>query len=1208
MAPQRTIPIAKLSLYPEIPTMKRAPLLLVLLIAFSGVFAQAADHSPWQQAPHSRVAAADFRLSPSVYETWTLDIPALQGTLQECPFKASTGRQQAFQTIQLPAPGNGLQAFRIYEAPVMASALQAKYPGIRTFTGQSLDDPRLLLKMDIGPAGFHAMVFAPEGDWAIEPVQTGNLRDYMAFRKADLAREPFHCGTEEWTPQASGFQRSGGGGNNPTGTELRSYRTAIGATGEYTTFHGGTKALALAAIVTTMNRVNGIYERDFTVTMVLVPDNDTLIFTDPNTDPYTNNNLGTILGENQNLCDSLIGVANYDVGHVFGTSGGGLAGLGVVCGGSKAIGATGLSSPVGDFFSVDYVSHEFGHQFSGRHTFNDCGGQASTGYEPGSGVTIMAYAGLCGSSNIQSNSVDQFHVNTYDEVIFFTQSANGSTCPQVTNTGNLPPIVTVPAGGFYIPYQTPFELVASATDPNGDSLTYCWEQFDLGPQTHPDSAAGTAPLFRTWPAGNDPVRICPQISDLVGNVHTIGELLPQFGREMNFRVLVRDNVPGGGGADYGHLTFQVADSAGPFALVAPNGGQFWTVGDVETVTWDVANSNLPPVSCQSVDIWLSEDGGYTYPHLLASNRPNSGSAAITVPNITGNAIRLKVKASGNIFFDISDNNSILLPATAPDYSMTVNAPVQTICGNDTAWYLIELDSLLGFADPVSLSLAGHPPGTHFAFSNNAIVPPATVMLAIFDTAAVVPGDYTMTLQGSASSGIRNLPLTLKQRSGPPGPVSLANPFNGASNVPGNTLFTWNPIPFATSYSIEISESPAFAQLSQSASGLGNSYVPLPDLNPNSIYYWRVKADASDCGPGAWSPIHSFQTELLQCATYMSIDTPVFIAAQGTPRVYSELIISQNILLTDVNVVDLSGTHTWISDMNFRLVSPGGDTIPLWGNICGSDDDFDLGLDDASTAGPIPCPPTTGLIYQPLSPLSILNGSNAIGTWLMEAFDDTNQDGGFLNSWGLELCGPPLNNAVPSLSIIGALVIEGDTVLLGNAFLTGDCSPSMNVLEYTITSLPAHGTLLLNGLPLGIGDTFTQDDIDNNLLSYAHNGQNTSPDQFGFVVYCPAGGYTGGLVFPITVSPFVGVEAAQLLDFSLYPNPALGEVRIRFAEEVDGGYELRIMDMLGRTVLRQQFESEEGRVDIRGLGSGMYSCQLFKGARFMGEKKLVVLGL
>ncbi|MEO0878008.1 MAG: reprolysin-like metallopeptidase, partial [Bacteroidota bacterium] len=348
---------------------------------------------------------------------------------------------------------------------------------------QGIDDPRKTIKMEIGPRGLQAMIFTPEGNTIISPAYEDELAEYIVFRKQDLSNEPrhFRCGHDDFNHNTTNTSTTSSIVQNPTGTELRTYRLALGTTGEYTSFHGGTKELALAAVATSMNRINGIYERDFTITMVLVANTDTLIYLDSETDPYTNNDLGAVLGENQLLCDSLIGADNYDIGHVFGTAGGGLAGVGVVCGGVKAWGATGLGNPSGDFFDVDYASHEFGHQFGAGHTFNECGGQAGQAYEPGSGVTIMAYAGLCGSSNLQSNSIDQFHVASYDQVIAYSQTANGNSCPLITETGNTPPVVEVDEGGFYIPYNTPFELTGSATDVDGDSLTYCWEQFDLGP-------------------------------------------------------------------------------------------------------------------------------------------------------------------------------------------------------------------------------------------------------------------------------------------------------------------------------------------------------------------------------------------------------------------------------------------------------------------------------------------------------------------------------------------------------------------------------------------------------------------------------------------------------------------------------------------------------------------------------------------------------
>ncbi|MBK8382630.1 MAG: hypothetical protein IPL16_12235 [Ignavibacteria bacterium] len=327
-----------------------------------------------------------------------------------------------------------------------------------------------------------------------------------------------------------------------TGQQLRTYRLACAATGEYTAFFGGTVALGQAAIVTSMNRVNGIYERDLSVRMTLVANNTSIVYTNSATDPYTNGNGSTMLGQNQTNCDAVIGSANYDIGHVFSTGGGGIAGLGVVCSnGNKARGVTGSTSPVGDPYDIDYVAHEMGHQFSGNHSFNGSSGScsggnrnASTAWEPGSASTIMGYAGICSPQDLQPNSDALFHTGNVSEITAFTQTGGGNSCPVTTNTGNTPPTVTVPAGGFTIPISTPFQLTGSATDvETPGSLTYIWEEWILVRQVHLRSRwkCSDLQIIYTCSITN---KNFPKLSDLLNNTSTIGEILPTYTRSLNF--------------------------------------------------------------------------------------------------------------------------------------------------------------------------------------------------------------------------------------------------------------------------------------------------------------------------------------------------------------------------------------------------------------------------------------------------------------------------------------------------------------------------------------------------------------------------------------------------------------------------------------------------------------------------------------------------
>ena len=583
--------------------------------------------------------------------------------------------------LNIPMPSGKLEQFSIAYSPIMAEGLAKKYPEIKTYAAQGLDNKYAIGRLDYTPAGFHGIIFSPKGTVYIDPLYKNDNTQYQSYYKADFKPDvekydlptcqpkPFDPEVEEEMTRL--LKERAALKSVPSGTELRTYRLACAATGEYTSFHGGTVASAQAAIVTAYNRVGGIYEVELAIRLELVPGNDDLIFTNSSTDPYNNNSASQMININQEVLDDEIGNSSYDIGHVFSTGGGGLAGLGVVCRNNrKADGVTGLPSPVGDPFFVDFVAHEVGHQFGGSHTFNgtagSCGanGSGSNSYEPGSGTTIQAYAGICGNQNIQNNSDDHFHTRSFDQMITYSTVSSGNNCPTITNTNNGVPVPDAGVSGFVIPINTPFTLTGSATDPDGDPLTYNWEQFDIGPAGHPNSPTGNAPLFRSFPATTSPSRTFPQESDLLNNTQTIGEILPSYGRSMNFRMTARDNQLNGGGVDYASMSMTVDAGSGPFLVQTPNTGVIWTGLDNETVTWDVANTNIAPVSCANVDILLSTDGGVSFPTTLATNVTNDGSHNILVPDLTTMTARIKVVCSDNVFFDISNVNFEIEPFIA----------------------------------------------------------------------------------------------------------------------------------------------------------------------------------------------------------------------------------------------------------------------------------------------------------------------------------------------------------------------------------------------------------------------------------------------------------------------------------------------------------------------------------------------------------------
>lgn len=576
----------------------------------------------------------------------------------------------ADKTISLPLPDGSYQIFELIESPVMSAALQAKFPEIRSYRGRSVNDPSLTMRMDVSPLGLHAQILGAEGTVIVDPTPIAN--QYQAYVKR-LSRgnsQLFRCSVAGRTNEAAA--RPANTVSLSSGTQLRTYRLAVACTGEYAQRFGGTVPAAMAAINTTVNRVVGIYEREVAVRLILVDNNDQLIFTKPNTDPFTNDNANRLIDQSQTEIDRRIGDANYDIGHTFSTGAGGLAQLGCVgVSGLKGQGVTGRDDPVGDPFDVDYVAHEMGHQFGGDHTFNgvtdNCSGgtrNAVTAVEPGSGSTIQAYAGICGGDDLQANSDAYFHGISLDQILAHTTLGAGNVAV-VTPTGNGIPTVTAGAD-VTIPKATPFRLVAQGSDPNGDRLSYCWEQFDIGPAAAASQTDdGFIPLFRSFSPSPQNERVFPKWADILNQTHTVGEQLPKRARTMSFRVTVRDGRSGGGGVNSDTQVIKVDGTAGPFTVAQPAGNS--VVGRLMEVQWKVAGTDAAPINCQKVNIRLSTDGGANFNDTLALNTPNDGKALVALPATSSSNLRWSVEAADNVFLAVNTANVSIAPAKVEIY-------------------------------------------------------------------------------------------------------------------------------------------------------------------------------------------------------------------------------------------------------------------------------------------------------------------------------------------------------------------------------------------------------------------------------------------------------------------------------------------------------------------------------------------------------------
>ena len=623
----------------------------------------------WNDLDAAQITALGTpRINTIASRVLRLDVVTIEQVLATAPAEFST---QPSLRFSLPMPDGSTADFDVRQTQLMHPNLAARHPQIKTYVGRGVSDRTVSARFDTTPQGFHAIVFAPTGTVYVDPYRQGDATHYLSYYKRDARRADSipRVGDKVFTlPGAdpSPVPRRGAKAEGPG--ELRTYRVAVAATGEYSEYHDPAnppgklmpdKAVVLAAIVTMMNRITGIYERDLAVRMEIIERAEDIIFTNRVADPYEG-----VLGlsdvfTNTTILNALIGEESYDIGHRVSEGIGGVALLGSVCGSDKGGGITGLTPPDGDPFWVDFVAHEMGHQFGGNHTFNSemgsCSGNgnASTAYEPGSGSTIQGYAGICDSDNLQPNSDDYFHSTSYDEMTEFTRFRSGNDCAVITPTGNTPPVAIAGNFGLTIPKETPFELTGSGSDADGDALTYQWEQFDLGPPGPVSAPVGTAPRFRSFKPTLEPTRVFPRLSDLLNNTTTIGELLPTEPGTLTFRFNVRDNHPIGGEIA-NDLTFVDVAEAGPFRITSDVADA--ASGATLDLSWDVAGTDAAPVNCTAVDVSLSDDGGLTYATTLGSTLPNNGSAKVTLPSKSVEKARIKVKCSDNIFFDISDRN------------------------------------------------------------------------------------------------------------------------------------------------------------------------------------------------------------------------------------------------------------------------------------------------------------------------------------------------------------------------------------------------------------------------------------------------------------------------------------------------------------------------------------------------------------------------
>lgn len=1164
-------------------------------------------------------------ITPDHYATFELDFNQFKQSLVNTPWEDLTNAAAPGKVISLPMPNGQVARFKIWETSIFHPNTAARYPELRSYRGVGLDDLSNAVRMAVSPKGVHLAFHTPEGEIYVDPYTAGNTGLYLSYyTKDDLAgSQPTACGFTSFEEASTPESLTNNGSNNPQANtygaggpvEMREFRVALSCSGEFAEGHGGTVESVFADYQIAMNRLNLIYEQNLATRFSLIDGLEAVLYLDPDTDPFSNGSVGTsMLIENATNLNLIMGEDNFDVGHVFtgGCSDVGGVAAGQICGEFKGAGVTCHASSNVIAITVRVMAHEFGHQLSAGHTWNGCPpseGQYASGsaWEPGSGTTIMSYAGTCGNdNNVQSGGDEYFHGGTIDQMSNYIRNGSATCGDNVVTANNFPDVTSLVDDGIYIPISTPFELDAVADDMDGDDVSYCWEQRDLGPYGELGFPELNAPLFRSFPPTTASNRIFPSLQTVVQGGMDRREILPTYSRLMNFSCTVRDNNPLIGGVTQAYVSFRATDLAGPFLVTYPNGSNSLEVGSYQQITWNVANTDQGPVNCKKVNILLSLDGGYTYPITLAEDVVNDGDYAILIPDAVTTTARIMVRAADNIFFDLSNADFSIVPPSQPGYSLLPSEEEIVICPPAAQSITLTTESLLNFSEPISFSVADLPAGATADFSAVTIAPGETTTLDLdfSNLAGFGSGEIKIT---ATANGVVDAERIIEYVAidNNFSALALNGPANGATGLGGVPTYTWATVPNADSYEIQIASNPSFSNASiiESVDGItGGNYEAGVQLDKGFPFYWRIRP-VNLCGPGPYSTTFAFFTEVQSCGELAATDIPISIPT-GTASnsvVTSVINVADGATINDLNISSLIGDYDFVKHIDVRLSSPMGTSVLLFEDLACTSIPFNLKLDD-DAASAISCSEiNTGQSYkvEDTDGLAKFNGENSAGDWTLTIEVINNfGEGGTLDGWSFEICG--------NLSPNGPVLVNNETLEVPPAaanpiqfeqLLAEDVDNNAEEVFFTIVEAPTKGRILRYGSPLSAGDTFRQQDIFSLGVYYQHDGTEEETDAFTFTISDGTGGWVGTPVYNIVISEDAVVGTSEEVaeqSIRLYPNPASDLVNITFQAPLEN-VNLRIYNIHGQKIQEQQIEAigvnHRETLNTTTIPNGIYFLEL-----------------
>lgn len=829
--------------------MKQLLLALSLVLVLSTAFSQGGVNL-WRQvnlqtASKGKDVFADH-FKPSSYLSFQLNESGMRAMLKNAPDEANVSGNRSSFIMSIPDSKGRMQRFRVVEASVMQKGLQQAHPEIRSYAGKGIDDPTANIRFDMTPLGFHATVIsATRNTYYVNPVDEKNKVYLVYDRNMKDSKQVFDCELESVV--SNNIQGTNFAGKSANTGKLRTYRLALCTSGEYSikAINGATgtdaekKNIVLAVLNTNVTAANVVFENEFGVRLQLINNEASIIYLDSLTDPWATANTNWN-STTQTTCTNVIGSANYDVGHVlnYTSYNNGNAGcIGCVCtSSSKGSGWTTYQQIQGNYFIIDYWTHELGHQFGANHTFTHKAEGTTAQVEPGSGTTIMGYAGITGATDVQPHSDPYFHGVSINQVATYIQTGGtGNSCGTETSiTNNIP---TANAGADYtIPKSTPFALTGAATDADaGDVLTYCWEQIDAygtssNSNTYPTSTTTKGPIFRSFNPVTSTARLFPKLVTILDSNNTSKwEVLSSVARTLNFRLTVRDNHPGDGANQTDDMLVTVSSAAGPFLVTAPNTAVNWGAGTQQTVTWSVNSTNLSPISCANVKISLSTDGGQTFSTVLAASTANDGSEVVTLPNVTSSTCRIKVEAIGNIFFDISNANFSIGSCGTPG-SLASSAVTGTTA--TVSWGAVSGAS--SYDVDYKLTSSG-------TWTNAATATAATSV----NLSGLVPGNvYDWRVKNNCSFGTSSYATAQFTSACSVAPSGL----NVTNITPSTAKLNWSATASAISYDVDYKANSSSTWIN-AATATVSTNVSISSLSANTLYDYRVRANCNSGSSG-----------------------------------------------------------------------------------------------------------------------------------------------------------------------------------------------------------------------------------------------------------------------------------------------------------------------------------------------------------------------